>query len=493
MATTKTAKPDLTKLPGYSGTLKELPVKDSLYTVPGSFKFYFKGNSAEYYEKQLLSNLPFYPEPNENRRAEVVNTPVDDKGNYIHEFYIENTASYDQNGEDPPEIVLIHGYGAALGFFFTNFEGLTSIPGTKLHAIDMLGFGLSSRPNFPRIKADSVDNVKKANGFFIDSLEKWRISRGINAPFVLMAHSLGGYLACAYYLKYGKGKVSKMVMISPVGVERSDLSLLNDSNGTPEQDKSVDEQYRIAREQGVDVKREISGTMMPKEEEQENETTSKAIDDRLSIASDASEDEISSLMTQVRGRVQPGKLLTGMWEKNFSPLQLVRIMGPFAAKLTSIWVGSRFSKVENETQIRQVTDYSTKIFLTKGSGEYGLTRILAPGALARIPLLDVIPKNIDIDTLWLYGQYDWMSKKDGYKICNEINSYTRDKKHGHAKFRIISNAGHHLYVDNRKDFEYQVMKFVRGGETRQHSSMGGSTNFEGSSEPSTIIEPGEFE
>lgn len=58
--------------------------------------------------------------------------------------------------------------------------------------------------------------------------------RGIQ-KFVLMGHSFGGYLSCAYALKYNKtitnpmtgfksNLIDKLVLISPVGVERNKYS-----------------------------------------------------------------------------------------------------------------------------------------------------------------------------------------------------------------------------------------------------------------------------
>ena len=50
-----------------------------------------------------------------------------------------------------------------------------------------------------------------------------------------MGHSFGGYLSCAYALKYNKkiiergislNLIEKLILISPVGVERSQYSLL---------------------------------------------------------------------------------------------------------------------------------------------------------------------------------------------------------------------------------------------------------------------------
>ncbi len=82
----------------------------------------------------------------------------------------------------------------------------------------LLGFGLSSRPDF----YDSIQSTGKeptsvegAESFFVDSLEEWRKAQNIE-KMVLAGHSMGGYLSVAYTEKYPE-RVSKLILISPVG------------------------------------------------------------------------------------------------------------------------------------------------------------------------------------------------------------------------------------------------------------------------------------
>lgn len=71
-----------------------------------------------------------------------------------------------------------------------------------LVALDWLGMGLSSRPSpkafDPPPKTslpESVESrVKRAEDFFIDSLEAWR-EKGGYEKMTLIGHSLGGYLS----------------------------------------------------------------------------------------------------------------------------------------------------------------------------------------------------------------------------------------------------------------------------------------------------------
>lgn len=63
-----------------------------------------------------------------------------------------NEYSVERVGEDVKEnLVMLHGYGAGLGFWYKNYEPLTRIPGWKLYSLDMLGMGNSVRcPHSPR-------------------------------------------------------------------------------------------------------------------------------------------------------------------------------------------------------------------------------------------------------------------------------------------------------------------------------------------------------
>lgn len=133
------------------------------------------------------------------------------KNRALNEFSVERVEE-----EVEQNLVMLHGYGAGLGFFYRNFEGLSRVPGWKVYALDLLGMGRSSRPPF-RIRAkDRQTSIREAENWFIDALEEWRIARKIDR-FTLMGHSLGGYMAVAYALKY-PGHLNKLVLASPVGI-----------------------------------------------------------------------------------------------------------------------------------------------------------------------------------------------------------------------------------------------------------------------------------
>ncbi|CAI2180319.1 6437_t:CDS:2 [Funneliformis geosporum] len=131
-----------------------------------------------------------------------------------------NTTTVDE--EKNPSIknlVMCHGFGGGLGFFYRNYHGLSQVPGWRIYSIDWLGMGRSSRPQFI-IKGKSVDEyVQETENFFIESFEKWRKIHKID-KMTLLGHSLGGYLAAVYAIKYPM-HVEKLILVSPVGVPRN--------------------------------------------------------------------------------------------------------------------------------------------------------------------------------------------------------------------------------------------------------------------------------
>jgi len=62
-------------------------------------------------------------------------------------------------------------------------------------------------------------HTSQAESFFVDSLEQWRESMGID-KMILLGHSLGGYLAAVYALKYPE-RVQKLILVSPGTCQRS--------------------------------------------------------------------------------------------------------------------------------------------------------------------------------------------------------------------------------------------------------------------------------
>lgn len=87
---------------------------------------------------------------------------------------------------------MVHGFGGGVGLWIRNLDALSR--SRPVYAFDLLGFGRSSRPHFPT-------DAAKAEEQFVDSIEQWRQSLGLE-NMILLGHSLGGYLATSYAIQY---------------------------------------------------------------------------------------------------------------------------------------------------------------------------------------------------------------------------------------------------------------------------------------------------
>ncbi|CAH1224719.1 ABHD4 [Branchiostoma lanceolatum] len=101
---------------------------------------------------------------------------------------------------------MIHGFGAAAGFFFLNFDALAEH--RSVFAFDILGLGRSSRHEFST-KPDVAEEE------FVDSMEEWRKGLGLD-KFILMGTSFGGFLAASYAIKHPE-RVKHLILADPWG------------------------------------------------------------------------------------------------------------------------------------------------------------------------------------------------------------------------------------------------------------------------------------
>ncbi|PWA87923.1 1-acylglycerol-3-phosphate O-acyltransferase [Artemisia annua] len=223
-----------------------------------------------------------------------------------------NTVTFNSK-EGAPTLVMVHGYAASQGFFFRNFDALAQH--FKVIAIDQLGWGGSSRPDF------TCKSTEETEAWFIDSLEEWRKAKNLS-NFVLLGHSFGGYIAAKYALKHPE-HVQHLILVGPAGF-------------SAESDKSE----RLTKFQ----------------------------------------------------ETWKGAVLNHLWESNFTPMKIVRGLGPFGPNLVRKYTSARFGQYSTgevlaEEESTLLTDYVYHTLAAKASGELCLKHIFSFGAFARSPLL----------------------------------------------------------------------------------------------------------
>ncbi|KAL9048004.1 MAG: hypothetical protein Q9162_007890 [Coniocarpon cinnabarinum] len=395
----------------------------------------------------------------------------------LNEFSIERV------GEDVDNnLVMVHGYGAGLGFFYKNFEGLSRQSNWKLYALDLLGMGRSSRPSFKVYAKDRQGKIDEAEAWFVDSLEEWRKQRGIDR-FTLLGHSLGGYMAVAYALKY-PGHLNKLILASPVGVPEDPYAVNADM---PEPGDSTVQ---------AEVTQDAAETTSP--------TTKPAA-------------------KQPRQRPY-SKWFTYLWDANVSPFSLIRMSGPLGPRLVSGWTSRRFSHLPSD-EAQALHDYAYSLFRQRGSGEYALAYVLAPGAFARSPLIrriaqvgrqEYIPtinssdpaaasakvKENGLPVVFFYGDHDWMDKQSGREAAAKLNEQrriatqdqneeARQQDQGSGSVHVVRNAGHHVYLDGWEEFNKLMVEEMkdtaRSEEKRRRREV--AANPEGEAH-SSVLMPG---
>ncbi|KAJ4164968.1 hypothetical protein LMH87_006620 [Akanthomyces muscarius] len=354
-------------------------------------------------------------------------------------------------------LVVVHGYGAGLGFFYKNLEPMSRMPGLKLYALDMLGMGNSSRPAFRIHAKDREQQVVEAEDWFIDALEEWRQKRKIER-FTLLGHSLGGYLAVSYALKY-PGHLKKLILASPVGIPEDPYAV---NASMPEPDVSTLENEFTQDQQQVT------------ENGHDSAAAAKA------AAAAAASPKAGGGAPSAPKRPIPSWLVW-LWDANVSPFSIIRMTGPLGPRFVSGWTSRRFSHLP-AAESRALHDYAFSIFKQKGSGEYALAYILAPGAYARRPVINRIQdvgrqplpgspakKETGFPIVFMYGENDWMDVAGGLaseeklKRAKEealVRATDEEKRseNGSVKVVIVPKAGHHLYLDNAEFFNDALQK-----------------------------------
>ncbi|KAJ7774288.1 alpha/beta-hydrolase [Mycena maculata] len=367
-------------------------------------------------EERLLRRLPFFRAdtlgPND---SPVVATSsridLDKPKHYLNTLSITST---NPAPNAPPPAVVLHGYGAGLGFFFNNFMALAQWAGhrgSSVYAVDWLGMGRSARVPFT-IKSPRKDipgRVREAESFFIDSLEEWRMKMKLE-QMTLVGHSLGAYFSVVYALKYPH-RVNKLILLSPAGVPRDP-----DATTVPERELEPPPSHS-------------------------NSTSSASIE----AATGPKVEEIRAEQASSRPRhSRSRRLLMYLWEEGWSPFQVVRSTFFWGPMLIGKYSSRRFSGLTEE-DTRDMHDYILNITLAKGSGEYCISHILSPGAHARMPLVDRVAP-LKMPVTFVYGDHDWMDPEGGEQSVENL----RKAGNGQARSYIISNAGHHVYLDNPK-------------------------------------------
>lgn len=179
--------------------------------VPSWISKYFRWcpTSSEDLEEAERNLLSYIKKPLQSKFV-TVDSIVGCKGRHqIRTLQIGPTEKITQGAGEEEErvpLVMVHGFASGVALWMLNLEKLSE--NRTVHCLDTLGFGRSSRP---RLSTDALE----AEFQFVQSLEEWRAQMGLDR-FVLLGHSMGGFLACSYALRFPE-RVSHLVLADPWG------------------------------------------------------------------------------------------------------------------------------------------------------------------------------------------------------------------------------------------------------------------------------------
>ncbi|KAJ0754863.1 putative 1-acylglycerol-3-phosphate O-acyltransferase [Helianthus annuus] len=301
-----------------------------------------------------------------------------------------NTVTFESN-KDSPTLVMVHGYAAAQGFFFRNFDALAKH--FRVIAIDQLGWGGSSRPDF------TCKSTEETEAWFVDSLEEWRKAKNLD-KFVLLGHSFGGYIAAKYALKHPE-RVEHLILVGSAGFT--------------------------------------------------SETDHK-----------------SEWLTKFRATWK-GAVMNHLWESNFTPMKVLRGLGPWGPNLVRKYTSARFGEGDmlNEEEAKLLTDYIYHTLAAKASGELCLKYIFSFGAFARSPLLQRASE-WKVPTTFIYGFQDWMNYQGAVDA--------RKNMPVPCEIIRVPKAGHFVFLDNANGFHsavlYACRRFLSSDPNRYSLSEG---------------------
>jgi pimeloyl-ACP methyl ester carboxylesterase len=111
-----------------------------------------------------------------------------------------------------PPVLLLHGFAGGCALWMCNWAALAEKH--TVYAVDLPGFARSAR--IPYKGSSPLESIE----YFMHQLEEWVKLSGIQTPFVLAGHSLGGYLSTQFAYRHPE-LIARLILVDPWGVPTS--------------------------------------------------------------------------------------------------------------------------------------------------------------------------------------------------------------------------------------------------------------------------------
>lgn len=473
--------------------IDDLPFRKCLKIWFNSFK---PGRLLDLQNELVELMLPSDCLDNKKFKKENNRVLIDDEGNYINELTLE----IDNNSTLPTKhIVFVHGYGASLGCFARNFQLINKLDDLnynyKIHFLDNISFGLSSNPKikekngersidywriprtpytklndpFPtdpkkiynkyykliesyELNTTEFENyqsqfkpiLEKIEDYYLTALDKWRVNSGIDQIDYLIGHSYGGYWSASYAIKY-KSNLKKLILLSPVGVERH-VHAIGNTLSNHDDPKSENTVYKPSLD-----------------------PTSYNFLSRWPLLSESHIKNWYSyqpFLPRFLKFLGPFGVLRyyKMWYlKLFKINKLIHKLG--GAK--KLFKSSNDLVYGKNSECLLIIEYLYNSITSGTNSDIYIKYLLTPSTVSKWPLYDKFTdeslsfKQSDnsLNIHFIYGQYDFMNGEAGSKLVDKLNEGDGSKKV--AKLHKISESGHNLYIDNPFELNQLIHDIVK--------------------------------
>lgn len=348
---------------------------------------------------------------------------------HVAGLYTIEVPCHGPHAQHAPTLVMTPGYGSGSGMWLFNLTELSRH--YRILCVDWLGTGASHRPKWTHLHS-----VGEGERFFTESLEEWRKEVGTD-KFVLLGHSLGGYLSAAYTLHH-PGRVSHLVLVSPAGIPTA-----------PDPDR---------------------------------------------LASSRNHWLIGLLASAWEAGVTPQSIIRAMgplgekWATNIVSARFRRMLEKLRVEGVPGVPPSQAPTFNEAAFLR----YLYAITVAEGSGEFALRVLLQFGAHAKEAMgprllhaatvgevaevgepghmkqgTDAAPNRLDIPVTLMYGGgRDWMDDKAGLRLALALRSEAQVD----ASCMLVPDSGHHLYLENVQDFNSMLLSRLKGRDGRGRAS-----------------------
>ncbi|KAJ1979088.1 hypothetical protein H4R35_001644 [Dimargaris xerosporica] len=407
------------------------------------------------------------------------------QGQFIRTLHISplalGTSLASQN--DPP-IVLTHGFAAGLAYYYRVYAGLAQHSSRAVYSIDWLGMGLSSRPDATRWFGSAEPTAEhglgeiehtrrhRAEQFFVDSLERWRIAVGVDR-MVLVGHSFGGYMSTLYALQYPQ-HVAKLILLSPMGFTAAPASFQAWADHfhrgqvrgyppavelVPHGDKAPSARSApslptsprplAAARRYPELIRHIvqhlshsrcarTADLHDHEHGRDGTGCMSQFPDHLVNALNASSSSNGALLESPYLWLQ---IYTMVWRWQLSPQWFIRnssLVGSIVYRRYIAKLG--FPPFEGSGP-HALAEYFYRLAVLPGSGEYAISLILHPYEYPRAPLCHRVSR-LQVPTLFVYGDRDWMDEQGARDAIHTMDPAVP------TRLARLESAGHNLMLDN---------------------------------------------